>query len=471
MVSQSAIEVLVDEPFVILVQKRSGSGASVEERKPASGRSQIYVVTEDTSKQLISIVKTSHGRFLVSVSKHPAEFEFLSTVSLMGNGQVKLEVQFKNNRPILKKRVEPGQVRVAKRLHFWGHLVPSARLTVTVIINNEGIFTIINVDGRAQSFFQPENPEKVRVLKRQALGQEFIGAVLSSNPPASVRGVNLVHALDNFFTFSIVPREQEVAFESELSGVTYVYPVHAVGPPGAGSSHDRVFVRFSRGQNDSFISGTSSLQLHRYAQGDAETVLTDAQIHHPAFMATLLTANSPLVAEMIQQTHFLNLREVRAVPGVNSLLARESLLDERELPVYVPSVPPETAGLPVAVTSDAGVAVWRSPQAPLMSFMTIASGNSEPQGSYLVDFGDNDAFWFPSPIGALQRLEVFKALYDPQKKIMPIDPAGSPQPPMIPLSFGAATAADSQQDPEGGAFGSWLMPGSNDKKRKQEYSD
>lgn len=465
---------IAKESLVVKIFTNRKDGAVGVVAMPARGGSQIFVSTNDDTGELDAIVKRTTGQLKISIYGGEIEFQFSSTVSLLASGRVELQVRFENPYPChsrIAAAPSSNTIHAAKCLHFWDHLVPSRVLVVTVIVGETNISTIINVNGQTEVFYQPVHADEINQIRRQALGMEFITAVLSANPPVSVRGINLAHALDQFFTFSRIPPEEERSFDESESGVTYSYPLHVGSPPTRFDGERPIYTRYSITRSGAFIFGTDRIQVHRIAAVDEMPELTTVHIHHPAYLISLLTGNTPTLAEVAERTHFLNHSGIRAFPGVYELLVRVSLLEVGELSLPIPSssmpVAPVTTDQTVAAVSSGTGTVLSGPDVPLTTLMSIASGGPDIRGAYEVDFGVSLYSELMRRRSA-SRLPVFENMFSQTKAIIPVAHGGSPMPPIIPVPVGAAGAGGINQPPLGADYGGWGVFGSKDEEEKKK---
>ena len=467
--SFSAEHEIAQDSFIVKVFVNHRDAVNKFANIPARGKTQILVLTDDTTGRVTSIVKRTTGQFKVCVHEHEVDFEFSSVVRLLETGQIELQVWFENSSPHRNIRVpvapSPNAVHDAGLLHFWNHLVPSRDLAVKVVIRQAGISTIIKVNDRQEVFFQPVRAGEINSIRRQALGMEFITAVLSPNPPDFVERIDLVHSLEHFFTLSRISPEKERPFGESESGVTYTYPVY-IGMPSGGVSEDKpIYNRYSVTQSDSFIFGTASIQVHRISGENENPEPVAVNIHHPAALVKLITANTPTLAEVAERTHFLNLNDVRAFRGVYDLLSRESLLEVGELPLPIPSqsdfvvedqieATPPVSFQPGSVIEEKRVAavssgtgtVLSGSDIPFATLMSIASGGIDTGGGYIVDFN------MPLPPELIRRrsvprLPIFVDVLEKGKSLIPVGNAMSPMVPAFPVPIGATGGDGTVQNP------------------------
>ena len=467
--SYALINQVVNEAFE--VRLFSGNRVNRLIATPAVGAVQVLIHSDDDTGEVKEIEKITTGRFMVLVDDSPVTLSFLSKVSLLATGQVVLEVKF--TKPELREgashqKLSPEAIYREGRLHFWHHIVPSEALSVRVVVGEQGVETTITVNNQGTAFFRGFHDRDFNRARLQTLGWEFINAVLSHDPPSTFQSINLIHALDHYFTFTRMSSDMERPFSLEVSGVTYSYPLFVAHPEREKKQERPIYTRYAQINNGSYVYGTQRVQIHRLLNRDIMPELTTDIIHHPGYLLTLLASNVPTLAEVAERTYFLNLNDVRAHPGVEVLLARFSLPGgrEEELLPALPSEPTEVmrrAAEPKVPTESTPIPLHQN--GVLLTTAAMVSEGGRRSGEHYVS-----PELEPSS-RRRSRLPVFEGLFNPNKQVLPLGIGGaSPQPPGFPFPVSSSAGGTIQNPywPQMGLMGFGSLNKDEDKDKDKD---
>ena len=494
--SYSGVQPIVNEAFEVQLFNRDRSGRIVHPPAiPSVGTVQIDIHTSDYTGEVTEIEKHTSGQFMVLIDRAVVTLSFGSKTRFIKTGEVVLDTWFINRAPsrpsvASNRRLNPESIYREGRLHFWNHIIPSSFLFVRIVVSERNIITTVIVNDVKGVFKRSLDSGDFCSARQQALGREVINAVLSHNPPETFQGINPMHGLNHYFTYTRLPDDHQIPFNSlETSGVTYSYPLYVANLERGEDGGQSINARYTRTDRDLYIYGTERVQVHRFPSGSRANELTPGRIHHPAYLLTLLMSNAPTLAEVAEETYFLNLNSIRSYPGVEALLARHSLLEEGErggLPLDSPvsgqerkdtteelivpessggnarsllqgqerlpqPSPPEPAeaegGAPFSAISSGSTTVFSGLDVPMLTAMAMASENEEATGVFQVNLGvDFSSSGWRGERGS--GLSAAVELTYPRRQFLPMEAGGSPQPPVpVPFSYGAAGGVQTPQWP------------------------